>query len=75
MNRNDYSFISPYEYGYVQSRCSHVLEVEFWLNVITFEQLIATCYICGLPLWYFTFLHDEGEDMDVFCGPITNISL
>jgi len=44
-------------------------------NVITFQQLVATCYICRLLLWYLTFLHDEGEDMDVFCGPITNISL
>jgi len=44
-------------------------------NVIAFKQLVATCYICRLLLWYLTFLHDEGEDMDVFCGPIMNISL
>jgi len=44
-------------------------------NVLAFKQLIATCYICSLLLWYLTFLHDEGEDMDVFCGPIMNISL
>jgi len=44
-------------------------------NVIVFKHLIATSYICRLLLWYFTFLHDEGEDMDVFCGLITNSSL
>jgi len=44
-------------------------------NVLAFKQLIATCYICCLLLCYFTFSHDEGEDVDVFCGPITNISL
>ena len=60
MNRNDYSFISPYEYGYVQSRCSHVLKVEFWLNVIAFEQLIATCYICHLLNGIFIFTRQGG---------------
>jgi len=44
-------------------------------NVLAFKQLIATCYICRLLVWYFTFSHVEGEDVDVFCGPITNISL
>jgi len=44
-------------------------------KVLAFKQLIATCYICRLLLWYFTFSHDKGEDVDVFCGPITNSSL